>query len=39
MFANELETIPDNAYLSLLALPNGSLTGLAVRGTLTAAWN
>lgn len=39
MFANELATIPDNAYLSLVALPNGSLTGLAIRGTLTAVWN
>jgi hypothetical protein len=36
--ASELELIPDDAYLSLLALPNGSLTGLAVRGALKSVW-
>jgi hypothetical protein len=30
--------IADDAYLSLLALPNGSLSGLAVRGTLECVW-
>lgn len=39
LFANELEQIQDDAYLSLLALPNGSLTGLAVRGAITTVWN
>ena len=39
MFASELETIQDDAYLSLLALPNGSLTGLAVRGAIKTVFN
>jgi hypothetical protein len=39
LFANELPEIQDNAYLSLLAQPNGSLTGLAVRGSLKSVWN
>lgn len=39
LFANELETIYDDAYLSLIVLPNGSLTGLAVRGGIRTVWN
>jgi hypothetical protein len=39
LFANELEQIEDDAYLSLLAMPNGSLSGVAVRGTFKAVWN
>ncbi len=39
LFASELEQVQDNAYLSLLALPNGSLSGLAVRGALKTVWN
>lgn len=39
LFASELERIQDDAYLSLLALPNGSLSGLAVRGALKTVWN
>jgi len=39
LFANELERVYDDAYLSLVALPNGSLSGLAVRGTLKTVWN
>lgn len=39
MFANELERVQDDAYLSLIALPNGSLSGLAVRGGITTVWN
>jgi hypothetical protein len=39
MFASELERIQDDAYLSMLALPNGSLTGLAVRGFLKTVFN
>ena len=35
----EIERIQDDAYLSLLALPNGSLSGLAVRGNLKVIWN
>jgi hypothetical protein len=39
LLANELPQIEDDAYLSVVALPNGSLTGLAVRGNLKAIWN
>lgn len=39
LLASELEQIQDDAYLSLLALPNGSLSGLAVRGLLKSVWN
>ena len=39
LFANELETVQDDAYLSLIVLPNGSLTGLAVRGGIRTVWN
>lgn len=39
LFANELERVYDDAYLSLLCLPNGSLSGLAVRGTTRVIWN
>ncbi len=39
LFANELERVYDDAYLSLLCLPNGSLSGLAVRGTTKVVWN
>jgi hypothetical protein len=39
LFANELERIQDDAYLSLLAQPSGSLSGVAVRGTLSSVWN
>jgi hypothetical protein len=39
LFSSELETIKDDAYLSLLALPNGSLSGLAVRGGIKTVWN
>mgnify|MGYP003335326364 CR=1 FL=1 len=38
IFASELERIYDDAYLSLLALPNGSLSGLAVRGAVRSVW-
>ena len=38
IFASELERIYDDAYLSLLALPNGSLSGLAVRGGIRSVW-
>jgi hypothetical protein len=36
---NECPKVEDDAYLSLLALPNGSLSGLAVRGNLRVVWN
>jgi hypothetical protein len=39
LFASELERVQDDAYLSLLAMPNGSLSGIAVRGGIRAVWN
>ena len=39
LFANELNIIPDDAYISMAVLPNGSLSGLAVRGLLKSVWN
>jgi hypothetical protein len=39
LFANELTAIQDNAFLSMLALPVGSLSGLAIRGNLKSVWN
>lgn len=38
LFANELPVIQDDAFLSLLAMPNGSLSGLAIRGNLRSIW-
>lgn len=38
LFASELERIYDDAYLSLLAMPNGSLSGVAVRGAIRSVW-
>lgn len=34
IMANELSQVEDNAFLSLLCRPNGSLSAVAVRGTL-----
>lgn len=39
IFANELNIIPNDAFISMVALPNGSLSGLAVRGLLKSIWN
>jgi len=39
LFGNELPEIQDDAYLSLLAIPNGSMSGTAIRGSLRAIWN
>lgn len=39
LFANELPEIQDDAFLSLLALPQGSMSGAAVRGGLRTIWN
>jgi hypothetical protein len=39
IMANEIPRIEDDAYLSALALPNGNLSGTAVRGSLKAIWN
>lgn len=39
LFASEMARVQDDAYLSPLALPNGSLSGVAVRGNLKVIWN
>jgi hypothetical protein len=39
IFANELAEIQDNAFLSFLAQPNGSMSGTAIRGNIRAIWN
>lgn len=39
LFANELPRIYDDAYLSFLAQPNGSLSGASVRGSLKTIWS
>lgn len=39
LMATEVPVIQDDAYLSLLAQPNGSLSGVAVRGNLKAVWS
>jgi hypothetical protein len=36
---NERPEVKDDAYLSLLALPNGSMSGSALRGNLQTIWN
>lgn len=38
LFANEMPRVYDDAYLSVLAQPNGSLSGLAVRGSIKTVW-
>jgi len=35
----EMDQIQDDAFLSLLALPNGSMSGVAVRGGIKTVWN
>jgi hypothetical protein len=39
LFANELEQVQDDAFLSMVCLPQGSLSGLAIRGTTKVIWN
>ncbi len=39
LFANEMPVIIDDAYLGWLVQPNGSLSGLAIRGGITTIWN
>lgn len=39
MMSGELPIIGDDAYLSLIAQPNGSLSGVAVRGAINSVWN
>ena len=34
-----LTRIVDGAYLNLIALPNGSLSGVSIHGMLTTTWN
>ena len=39
LFGPELEQIHDDAFLTLIALPNGSLSGKAIRGAIKTVWN
>lgn len=39
LFANELTEIQDDAYLSLLVQPNGTLNATSIRGGLRSIWN
>jgi hypothetical protein len=39
LFANELPQIQDDAFLSVLAMPNGSMSGTAIRGGFRSVWN
>jgi hypothetical protein len=36
---NDMPEIQDDAYLSALVLPNGSMSGTAIRGGLRSVWN
>lgn len=38
LMSSEMPQVQDDAFLSLLVMPNGSLTGLAVRGTVKTIW-
>lgn len=38
MFASDMPQIQDDAYLSFLVQPNGSLSGLALRGNIRTIW-
>lgn len=39
LMQSEMEEVQDDAFLSMLALPNGSLSGVAVRGSVNVIWN
>jgi hypothetical protein len=39
IMANELPEIQDDAFLSAVVLPQGSLSGVSIRGGLTTIWN
>lgn len=39
LMGSELERVQDDAYLTLLAMPNGSLSGLSVRGAIRTIWS
>lgn len=39
LMGSELERVQDDAFLTLLAMPNGSLSGLAVRGAIRTIWS
>jgi len=38
LFAGELEEVQDDAFISAIALPNGSLSGVALRGAMRTLW-
>mgnify|MGYP005610400137 FL=1 len=39
VYAGELPRIYDDAFLSALVRPNGSLSGLAIRGNIQTVWS
>lgn len=39
LFANEMPIIEDDAFLSMLVLAQGSLSGVALRGSIRTVWN
>lgn len=39
LMGSEIERVQDDAFLTLLAMPNGSLSGLAVRGAIRTIWS
>lgn len=39
LMGSELERVQDDAYLTLLAMPKGSLSGLSVRGAIRTIWS
>lgn len=39
LMGSELERVQDDAFLTLLAMPNGSLSSLAVRGAIRTIWS
>jgi len=39
LMEGDLPVVEDDAYLSLLACPNGSLSGITIKGNLKVVWN
>ena len=39
LLEGDLPVVEDDAYLSLLACPNGSLSGVTIKGNLKVVWN
>lgn len=39
LYSAELEEVQDDAFISAIALPNGSLSGVALRGAMRTTWS